>query len=160
MGLRTWILIALGAALLPCAGTASPESPLRVWLNPGFFSYHFDRSLDFRENNVGFGAEVLFAPDHGFVAGTFLNSHKERSNYGAYQWRPLHWRRGGVDVSAGVAIGAIDGYPKMRDGGWFLGVLPVLAVEGERFGVNFSIVPTINDRLNGAFVLQFKLRVW
>jgi len=38
--------------------------------------------------------------------------------------------------------------------------LPVLAIEGERFGVNFGIVPTIQDKVYGAVILQLKLRVW
>jgi hypothetical protein len=33
-------------------------------------------------------------------------------------------------------------------------------VEGKRVGVNFSVVPTIKDKVDGAVVLQIKLRVW
>ncbi len=35
-----------------------------VWLNPGFYSYHFDQDVDLRENNIGFGAEVELKRNH------------------------------------------------------------------------------------------------
>jgi hypothetical protein len=136
------------------------QSSRQVWINPGFFSWHFDRSKDFREDNWGVGVEVVLAPDHAVMAGNYINSNRERSRYAAYQWRPLHWRPWDIDVSAGIGLGVFDGYPKTNDGGWFAGLFPVLAVEGKRVGANFSIVPTIKDRVNGALVLQIKLRVW
>jgi hypothetical protein len=132
----------------------------QFWLNPGFFSWHFDRTQDFKEDNWGVGVEVVLAPDHAVMAGTFINSDRERSRYGAYQWRPLHWQPHGINVSAGIALGVFDGYPKMNNGGWFIGLLPLLAVEGKRVGANFSLVPTIKDKVDGAVVLQIKLRVW
>jgi hypothetical protein len=147
-------------ALLGSASAAEPESFPRVWLNPGVFSHHFDRSGDFREDNIGLGAEMLLTPVHGFMAGTFINSDRTRTRYGAYEWRPLRWRPGNIDVSAGVAVGAFDGYPRYRDGAWFLVPMPLLAIEGRRLGVNLSVVPTLKDRVNGAFLLQLKLRVW
>jgi hypothetical protein len=89
-----------------------------------------------------------------------MNSRDERSYYAAYEWRPLHWQPGGTHVSAGIAIAAIDGYPTYRDGGWFLALLPLLSIEGRRIGINFSIIPTIKDRIDGAVAVQIKLRVW
>ena len=142
------------------AAAAGTEFSPQVWLNAGQFSYHFDRSLDLREDNVGFGAEVLVAPDHALMAGTFINSNRARTHYGAYQWRPLHWQPAGINVNAGIVVGAFDGYPNMRDGGWFIGAMPVLSVEGKRFGANFTVVPTIKDRIDGAVAVQIKLRVW
>ena len=142
------------------AYAADVEPPRQVWLNPGFFSWHFDRSENFREDNWGVGAEVVLAPDHALMAGTFINSDRGRSHYASYQWRPLHWQPHGTNVSAGIALGVFDGYQKINNGGWFIGLLPLLAVEGKRVGANFSIVPTIKDRVHGAVVVQIKLRVW
>lgn len=147
-------------ASLSGAYAEDAQPPLQVWLNAGFFSWHFDRDQDLRGDNWGAGAEVVLAPDHALMAGTFINSDSARSHYAAYQWRPLHWQPYGIDVSAGVMLGVADGYPKYRNGGWFVGLLPLLAVEGKRVGANLTIVPTINDRVNGAVVLQIKLRVW
>jgi hypothetical protein len=153
------VLAALCATLCS-VHAADSEFPTQVWLNPGFYSYHFDRDKDLRENNIGLGVEVLLAPDHGLMAGTFMNSRDERSYYAAYQWRPLHWQTAHARISAGIAVAAIDGYPTYRDGGWFLSLLPLLSIEGSRIGVNFSIVPNVEDRIDGAIAVQIKLRVW
>lgn len=157
---RSLRLLAGLCATLCSAHAADTEFPPQVWLNPGFYSYHFDRDKDLRENNTGVGVEVLLAPDHGLMAGTFMNSRDERSYYAGYQWRPLHWQTAHAWISAGIAVAAIDGYPTYNDGGWFLSLLPLLSIEGSRVGVNFSIVPTIKDRIDGAVAVQIKLRVW
>ena len=150
---------ALSFALLSSAHADGDRFIQQVWLNPGFFSFHFNRSLDLREDNWGFGVEMVFTPDHAAIAGNFINSENNRSNYAAYLWRPLHWKPYGVDVHAGIALSAFDGYPKVNSGGWFIAPLPLLAVEGRYVGLNLSVVPTIEDRVNGAIVIQFKLRV-
>lgn len=151
-------------ALLPCAAGAQTQpaavDTTTVWLNPGIYSYHFDRSKDFREDNVGFGAEVWLTENHALMAGTFINSNRARSDYAAYQWRPLHWRPAGIHVGAGVALGVFDGYPRYHDGGWFPAALPALSLEYGRVGANFFLVPTISNRLDGAVAVQLKLRVW
>ena len=139
---------------------ADEEFPPQVWINFGALSYHFDRSKDLRENNIGLGAEVLLARDHAVMAGTYLNSDNARTHYAAYLWRPLHWKPAYANVSAGVAVGAFDGYPRVGNGGWFVAPLPVLAIEGRYIGANFTIVPTIENHLYGAIAVQFKLRVW
>lgn len=154
-------LLALGCALFSgLALGAEPSAYPSVWINPGIYSEHFDRSKNLRNDNVGFGAEVLFSNDHAIAAGSFINSNRQRTHYGAYEWRPLHRDVAGLNVSAGVAIGAFDGYPHYHDGGWFLAPLPVVSVEGTRFGVNLSLIPTIPDRLDGALAIQVKLKVW
>lgn len=142
------------------AQTAPVEWSPQVWINAGSYSYHFDRSKNFREDNVGFGAEVWFAEDHALMAGTFINSDRMRTHYGAYQWRPLHWQLADIKFGAGVTLGAFDGYPRYRNGDWFPAALPVLAVEYKRVGANIFLVPTIRDRLDGAISIQLKLRVW
>lgn len=161
-GIPAWLLRMAWVfyAFHSTANAAEPEFSPEVWINPGIYSYHFDRSKDFREDNVGLGAEVLVTPDHGLIAGTYINSERVRSRYAAYEWRPLHWQPFDINVSAAVLIGAFDGYPRYRNGGWFLAAMPVFAVEGRRVGVNLSIVPTIKDRLDGAVAIQVKLKVW
>jgi hypothetical protein len=145
---------------LSTANAADKEFSPQVWINPGIYSRHFDRSTDFRENNIGLGAEALLSPDHALMAGSFINSQRARTHYGAYQWRPLHWQPGGIDVSAGIILGAFDGYPRYRDGAWFIAPMPVLAIEGKRVGANLSVIPKIKDGMDGAIAVQIKLRVW
>ncbi len=132
----------------------------QVWLNPGTFSYHFDRDKDLREDNTGIGAELILADDHVMSAGSFINSNRKRSHYGAYYWRPLHRQLAGIKVHAGIALGAFDGYPNYRNGAWFPAGLPMIALERERVGANIFFVPTIKHRLDGAIAVQIKLRVW
>ncbi|HEY7658408.1 MAG TPA: hypothetical protein VH881_16205 [Burkholderiales bacterium] len=147
-------------AVLSSARAEDAQPSPQVWLNPGFFSWHFERDKDLRDDNWGVGAEVVLKPEHAVMAGTYRNSDEERSRYGAYLWRPLLWRPYDIDVRAGIAIAAFDGYPNVNDGGWFVMPLPLLAVEGRYLGANFTIVPTIKDKVHGAIVIQIKLRVW
>lgn len=140
---------------------AAPEPSLpQVWINPGLYSQHFDSGKGLRNNNIGLGAEVLLANDHVLMAGTFINSNRERTRFGAYQWRPLHWQFAGLNIGAGIAVGAFDGYPNYRHGGWFVAPLPLLSVEGKTFGANISVIPTVANRFDGAIAVQFKLRLW
>jgi hypothetical protein len=158
---RSLARIVLGFCIgLSSASAADPEFSRQVWINPGIYSYHFDRSADFRDNNVGFGAEVVLEPDHALMAGSFINSQSERTHYGAYQWRPLHWQPGGVNVSAGIILGAFDGYPSYRNGSWFVAPMPLLAIEGNRVGVNLSIIPKVHEGMGAAMAFQIKLRIW
>jgi hypothetical protein len=163
MKLIARILAPACAALIAADGLAQEESdrrPVQLWLNPGSFSYHFDRDKDLRGKNFGAGAELVFAEDHALAAGTFNNSNGKQSHYGAYYWRPLHWQPAGINVHAGVAVGAFDGYPNYHNGGWFPAALPVLSLEGGIVGANIFFVPTIKNRTDGAIAVQIKLRVW
>lgn len=153
------ILAACGV-IIAAPGAHAQDAYPNVWLNPGFLTYHYDRDADLREDNWGFGAEVELKANHALIAGTFINSEDERSNYFGYAWRPLHWDVGGTDVSLGVVAAGLDGYPRNKDGDWCPVLLPLLAVQGERLGVNLTVIPTIEDRVYGAIALQFKLRVW
>ncbi len=159
-----WCAGVLFFAALGPVGAQAEDAPqkfsARVWISPLIYSLHFDSSKDLRNDNWGPSVEVALAPDHALVVGTYINSNDARTHYGAYEWRPLHWQVAGLELGLGVAIGAFDGYPNYRDGGWFVAPLPVLAVEGRYFGVNLSVIPTIRDRLDGALAVQFKLRVW
>ena len=139
---------------------APAEFSPRVWISPGIYSLHFDTSKDLRNDNWGLSVEVALAPDHALIGGSYINSNRARTHYGGYEWRPLHWKVANLDLGAGVAIGAFDGYPNYHNGGWFVAPLPVLAVEGRYLGVNLSVIPTIRNRLDGALAIQFKLRVW
>lgn len=142
------------------AGDEAAERWPQVWINPGIYAYHFDKDKDLRNNNFGFGAEVMLTNEHVLSAGSIVNSNDARTYYGGYEWRPLHWKYSGVDVGAGILIGAFDGYPNYRDGGWFVAPLPMLSIEGRRLGANITIIPTYKDRFDGAIAIQVKLRVW
>jgi len=137
---------------------ADKEVSPGIWLNAGFLSAHADRSKDYREDNFGIGVELLMAPEHGFFAGNYINSDGTRSRYGMYQWRPLQWQIEYLHLSAGFIAGAIDGYEKYHDGGWFFGLLPMLSLEGDRFGANLLVVPA-SEPEHRLVAIQMKIRV-
>jgi len=134
---------------------AAPAALADVWINPGFYSHHFDTSKNLNNNNHGFGVEATISKTYSLTAGVFENSDRQTSHYvGAYV---MPFQRGAL--KAGVAVGAFDGYPKMRDGGWFPAVLPVMAIEGSRVGLNISYTPKIGDKLNSALSFQVKFNI-
>lgn len=153
----------LGAALLLAqAGVqANPfgmiESQPRseLWVNPGFYSYHFDRDEGLDDTNPGIGAEYRFSTVASATAGRFRNSDRAISNYLGVYYQPFSLG----PLRLGAVVGAFDGYPKHRDGGWFPALIPVVSVEYERVGVNFAIVPKYKDRLHGALTIQLKFKL-
>jgi len=160
-GLHTVVLLCATVYAAAVQADATPRDSMpQVWLNPGIYSQHFDSGKGLRNDNIGFGAEVLLASDHVLMAGSFINSNGARTHFGGYQWRPLHWKFSDCDLGAGIIVGAFDGYPKYRDGAWFVAPVPVLAIEGRRVGVNISLIPTVANRFDGALAVQLKLRVW
>ena len=153
----------LGAALATLALPAVAQSftsiehqPLsELWVNPGFYSYHFQRDRDLDDTNPGLGVEYRFSTVASVTAGRFHNSDRQMSNYAGVYYQP--WSIGPVRL--GAVVGAFNGYPKMHDGGWFLAAIPVVSVEYQRVGVNFAIVPTYKERLHGAFSVQLKFKI-
>jgi hypothetical protein len=154
-----------GAVLLAClSGAAAADTfetiesaPLKeVWLNGGFYSYHFQRDKGLNDGNPGLGGEYRFSTVASATAGRFYNSDRGYSNYVGLYYQP--WKVGPVRL--GAVVGGFDGYPKMRDGGWFLAAIPTASFEYQSVGVNVAIVPTYKDRLYGAISVQLKLKVF
>ncbi|RZT10509.1 hypothetical protein SAMN05216319_1033 [Duganella sp. CF402] len=152
------VCIALLALL---AGSASAETiesaPLNeVWINGGFYTAHFQRDKDLNGANGGIGAEWRFSTVASATAGRFYNSDRAYSNYAGIYYQP--WKVGPVRI--GAVLGAFDGYPKMRNGGWFPAAIPTLSYEYERVGINVAIIPSYKDRLYGGISLQLKLKAF
>ncbi len=145
---------------LPCVPVAAAEPFPRVWINPGIYSWHFERNRGLRETNPGLGAEYVRSREHVFMGGTFINSEKERTKYAGYQWRPLQWKIADATITGGIFLGALNGYPRFRNGGWFVVPLPIVAIEYGRIGANFTFVPEIKGQLYGAIAAQIRFRVW
>lgn len=154
-----------GAVMLAClSGTAAADTfetieaaPLKeVWLNGGFYSYHFQRDKGLNDSNPGLGGEYRFSTVASATVGRFYNSDRAYSNYVGVYYQP--WKVGPVRL--GAVAGGFSGYPKMRDGGWFLAAIPTASFEYKSVGVNVAIVPTYKDRLYGAISVQLKLKVF
>ncbi len=127
-----------------------------IWLNPGAYSYHFQKDKGFDNNNYGLGGEYRYSTTSSVMLGVFHNSDRDTSHYIVWHWQPLEFG----PVHLGAVAGVIDGYPQMLDGGWFPVVIPMLSVEYRYIGANLLLVPSYQNRLHGAISLQLKLRVF
>jgi hypothetical protein len=134
---------------------AAPAALADIWVNPGFYSHHFDKSKDLNNNNRGLGVEATITNTYSLTAGVFENSDRQTSRYvGAYV---MPFQMGAL--KAGAAVGAFDGYPKMREGGWFPALIPTMAMEGRRVGLNVSYTPKIGDKVSSALSFQVKFNI-
>ena len=139
-----------GDVATPAESADTPE----IWLNVGGFSRHFDRSKRYNERNFGFGIEWRRSEQIAVMAGVYDNSLGKHSQYAAVNWQP--WTLGPVKL--GAALGVMNGYPSLKRGGTFFAALPMASIEGRRFGINLGLIPSMKN-VDGAFMLQFKLRV-
>ena len=149
-------LAVASAAQAQTAGLIENQPLSETWLNAGFYSYHFQRDKNLNDSNPGLGAEYRFSTVASATAGRFYNSDRAYSNYLGVYYQPLHVG----PLRVGAVIGGFNGYPKMRDGGWFPALIPTLSYEYQRVGVNLAIVPSYKDRLYGALSFQLKLKVF
>ncbi len=157
-------LTLIGLALSPALSaaetlgifTVAESKPVsELWLNPGFYSYHFQRNKGFNDSNFGLGGEYRYSTTGSVTLGVFENSDRQTSHYAGWYWQPL----GLGPVRLGAIAGAIDGYP-MWNGGWFIAVIPTASIEYKYIGANLMFIPGYKDKLYGAITLQLKLRVF
>jgi hypothetical protein len=47
----------------------------------------------------------------------------------------------------------------MREGGWFAAVVPTMAIEGRRLGLNIFVIPKIGDKVSSALSFQVKYNI-
>ena len=156
--MKTWCyLLVVSAACVPWAAWADagpPPDEGALWVNLGGFSSHVNRDKGYNENNVGLGVEYRLQPDVALMAGAFNNSIRQNTTYAAVSWQPLSlgsWK-------LGAALGVMNGYPAIENGGVFFAALPMATYEGARFGVNLGLIPNV-DKVDGALVVQFKFRL-
>nr|ACN58904.1 hypothetical protein AKSOIL_0289 [uncultured bacterium BLR18] len=157
------VLAAIAAAVMLSAPALADDAvrfidqqPLsEVWINPGFYSFHFDGDKGLNNNNAGLGAEYRFSTVMSATAGRFYNSDRRYSNYAGVYWQPVAVG----PFRLGAVAGAFNGYPRARNGGWFPAVIPAISYEYQRFGANIAVIPGYKDRLYGAVSVQLKFRI-
>ena len=101
------------------------------------------------------GGEYRYSTVNSVTLGVFENSDRRSSHYVGWYWQPV--KLGAVRL--GAVVGAIDGYPRMLNGGWFAAVIPTASIEFQNIGANLLFIPSYKDRLYGAISFQFKLRL-
>lgn len=127
-----------------------------LWLNPGFYSYHFQKNRGLNNRNFGLGGEYRFSTVNSVTLGMFNNSNRRTSRYVGGYWQPISLGT----VRLGAVVGALDGYPNMRSGGWFLAAIPAASIEYKNLGANLLIIPSYKDKVYGSISLQLKLRLF
>lgn len=151
---------ALALALFACSQALAQDADStrrnELWLDTGFATYHFESDKNLNGRNPGIGVEYRFSDTMAVTAGRFYNSDHQHSRYAGMLYQP--WTLGGVKL--GAVVGAFDGYPKMRDGGWFLALIPAATFEYKRVGINVAAVPKFRDRLHAGISVQLKFKLW
>lgn len=127
-----------------------------VWLNAGFYSYHFDRHQKLNDNNIGIGVEYRYSTISAITAGGFHNSNFKISTYLSWHWQPLTLG----PTRIGVLLGAINGYPHIQDGNYFPLILPIVSYEYKNIGFNLTLIPPYPNLLFASVTLQIKLKVF
>ncbi|MFA5372223.1 MAG: hypothetical protein WC053_08725 [Sideroxydans sp.] len=127
-----------------------------LWLNPGSYSYHFQKDKGLNNNNSGLGGEYRYSTVSSVTLGVLDNSDRQTSRYAGWYWQPLELG----PVRLGAVVGGMDGYPKMRNGGWFVVAIPTASLEYKYIGANLMFIPGYKDRLYGAISLQLKIKVF
>ncbi|MBU3583247.1 hypothetical protein ICN41_04490 [Polynucleobacter sp. 15G-AUS-farblos] len=133
-----------------------PQSKSELWVNPGMYSYHFQKDQNLNNNNWGIGLEYRFNTVASATFGNYRNSDNDRSSYLGIYYQPIAVG----PVKLGVVAGGFNGYQSTNNGGWFPAVLPALTIEEGRFGANIFFIPTVGDRVHGAISLQLKFRIF
>ena len=150
-------LAALGivAAFVSAAALSAEQSnPPSNWLHLGAISYHFNRAADYNEINHGLGIEHQFNARHSLSAGAYRNSERRTTVYALYGYTPLQI---GI-VKLGLLAGLANGY-SANNGNVFPVALPVAMIERGRFGFNFTVIPSIREKVDGGVAMQFKLKL-
>jgi hypothetical protein len=125
-----------------------------LWGVASVTSYHFNRSANLNENNLGLGAEFSLDDNTRVIGGAYKNSFDRTSAYGGVALVSNQWK----GFRLALSLGFITGY---NDTPAFL--LPSLIWEGDRFGINLIPFPKCNacsDSASAGIGLQLKARVW
>ena len=145
-------LLLVALAVAPAVSTAD-----EIWGVLSTRSYHFNRSEDWNENNLGLGLEYSLPSNIRLIAGGYYNSYFRTSFYAGAAILTGQWK--GFRLGAG--IGALSGYPVQS--GYasvqpFL--LPSVVWEGDRFGANLVLFPKCMacDKASAGLLLQLKAR--
>jgi hypothetical protein len=141
-------------ALATFATVSDAQEANPWWITPGALSYHFNNRDALNQVHPGLGVEYRISPDWALVGGTYKNSNYRWSQYVGANWLPLAFGSARLGVTAQVA----NHYNAAREGGPFPFAAPVIAIEGERFGANLYVIPTMRN-VTGAVALQFKFRL-
>jgi len=134
---------------------SNPTHPQAVWLNAGFYTLHLDHDKGLRSANPGLGIEWTLNETYSLTAGGFKNSDHQHSNYLGMYVMPWKWHM----FKLGAVVGIFDGYPNANQGGLFPALIPMVSIEGKRWGLNTAVIPSVQDSLYGGISFQVKYKI-
>ena len=126
-----------------------------LWLNPGFYSLHFQRDRGLNDNNIGLGGEYRYSTTNSVALGVYKNSDSMTSRYVGWYWQPLAMG----SARAGAVIGLIDGYHTWN-GDWFVAAIPAASIEYKNIGASMLLIPSIRNKIFGSITLQLRIKVF
>lgn len=120
-------LILIGLALSPALSAAETlgiftvveSKPVsELWLNPGFYSYHFQRKKGFNDSNFGLGGEYRYSTIGSVTLGAFENSDRQTHAMPAgigshWDWALCVWERLpelSMDIRCGMGAGSSQSF--------------------------------------------------
>ncbi|MDD2915203.1 MAG: hypothetical protein PHP70_07785 [Gallionella sp.] len=159
------MLVCIGMVSISATSAAETFGPFaivestpisEIWINAGFYSYHFQKDKGFNNQNWGLGGEYRYSTANSIVVGSSHNSVRRTSHYVGWHWHPLALG----PVHFGVVAGGVNGYPGANNGGWFPIVLPAASFEYKSVGANLIVIPYVKDVAYGALSLQIKVKLY
>jgi hypothetical protein len=138
------LAIALLVAFFCRPARAADDS---LWVMTGFNSWHTNEGhWHNRQNNDGIGLSYEMPHDLNIVAGTYIDSNNNRSNYLGATYEP-------VDI-LGIHVGVLGGYVSGYSFAKIIPpVIPTASYEYRRVGINLIWVPTV------VTAVQLKIRM-
>ena len=133
IGLFAAIVIALSITFLYQSAWAGDDS---LWVTSGLRSWHTNESYwHYRQNNDGIGLSYEMPHEINIVAGTYMNSDNNRTNYFGAIYEPVNF----FGVQLGILGGVFSGYTSAR---LTTPLIPMASYEYERVVINLFWVPS------------------
>jgi len=119
-------------------------------------SLHLDHTGAFGDKSANENNQLLGIQVYGVDAGTFVNSHRERSYFlGLSRTVYTKGLSTTTDMDVGYKIGALYGYGEglPNVGGFCPLILPTVAFSYKRVGIEFGLIPV------GIFTASFRIDI-
>lgn len=123
-----------------------------IWAVANVRSYHVSEQ-QFNQHNPGLGLEYHLDDSVVLMAGKYRNSVYRNSAYALAGWTPLHVS----NIYAGLAAGAVNGYPALNSGKVAPVIVGLVRIEAEHVGANLIVIPKYKESpLTFGLQLKFK----
>lgn len=133
IGLFAALVIALSITFLCLSAWAADDS---LWVTSGLRSWHTNESYwHYRQNNDGIGLSYEMPHEISIVAGTYMNSDNNRTNYFGAIYNPLDF----FGAQLGILGGFFSGYTSAK---FPAAVIPMASYEYKSVGINLFWVPS------------------